>query len=106
MKSIISAFLTAFVSASAFAHGTTLKTETIEELPKTETKNFCAKGNAEEAEKECDKWLKNQLKSLGDKVLTSNCSSGDMTTDTNCLFKAQGEVTWVMKKNRIETERH
>lgn len=105
MKVLATAFMTGFLATSAFAHGTTLKTETIEELPKTETKTFCAKGNAEEAQKQCETWLNRQLKTLGDKVLTSNCSVGDMTTDTNCLFKAQGDVTWVMKKNRIETER-
>ncbi len=99
-------FLTAMIGASAFAHGSTVHTETVEETPRTETQRFCAKTNAEEAKRQCDSWLQRQLKTLGDKVLTSNCSNGDMTTDTSCLFRADGEVTYALKKHKSSTEHH
>ncbi len=106
MKALLVVFLTGFLTSAAYGHGSTIKTEVVEEQPRTENKTFCAKGNAEEATKQCETWLNRQLKTLGNKVLTSNCSVGDMTTNTECLFKSQGEVSWVMKKYRTETERN
>ena len=106
MKAMKLVFMTGLWATSSFGHSSAYKSEVVEEQPKTETKTFCAKGNAEEAELQCEKWLNRQVKTLGDKVLTSSCSSGDMTTDSNCLYKAQGDVTWVMKKHRTETERN
>lgn len=106
MKSLFVAILAGFLASPALAHSTSYKTETVEEQPRTDTKVFCGKTNADEANKLCADWLNRQLKTLGDKVLTSTCSAGDMTTDTNCLYRAQGEVTYSLKKYRIETERH
>jgi hypothetical protein len=106
MKAFLLVFLTGVFTPVAFGGVSTIKTEVVEEQPHTESKTFCAKGNADEASKLCETWLNRQLKTLGEKVLTSNCSTGDMTTDSGCLFRSQGEVTWVMKKYRSETERH
>ena len=103
---MILVFLTGILATRAYGAGLTHKTEIVEEQPKTENKTFCAKGNAQEAEALCAKWLTRQLKTLGDKVLTSNCTAGDMTTDANCLYKAEGDITWLLKKYRTETERH
>ena len=99
------AVLTCFMMPGAFAKTVIHTEEVVEEQDKTDTKVFCSKNNEKEAASLCEKWLDKQTKSLGDRMLTSNCSQGDMSSDTGCLYKATGEIKYVMKKYRRDTTR-
>ena len=97
------AILTLLCSSPLMAK--TIKTEVVEEQEKSEIKVFCSKTSSQDATNLCEKWLGQQNKSLGARLLTSHCSNGDMSSDTNCLYKATGEVKYMLKKYRTETER-
>jgi hypothetical protein len=101
----VAAVLMAYIMIPAAQARTVLKTEVVEEQDKAETKIFCSKVNERDAVIQCEKWLEKQTKSLGERLLTSNCSQGDMSSDTGCLYKAVGDVKYMMKKYRTETER-
>ncbi|RYZ54747.1 MAG: hypothetical protein EOP07_15455 [Proteobacteria bacterium] len=104
MRFVAAALLTCILMPAAYSR-TVLKTEVVEEQDKNETKTFCSKVNERDAVIQCEKWLEKQTKSLGERLLTSNCSQGDMSSDTGCLYKAVGDVKFMMKKYRTETER-
>lgn len=94
------------LTAAAFA-GTNVKTETVEEQEKSEVKVFCSKTSEKEAMASCQKWLDAQSKTLGQRLLTSYCSEGELqSNNTGCLYKATGELKYVLKKFRTETERN
>jgi hypothetical protein len=82
----------------------TYKTETVEEDQKTETKVFCSKASEKDAQQLCEKWLAQQSKSLGERLLTSYCSQGEISTETGCLYRASGELRFVLKKVQTDTE--
>ncbi len=93
--------------AAAAGAGTNVKTETVEEQEKTEVKVFCAKGSEKEAVAACQKWLDAQSKTLGQRLLTSYCSEGELqSNNSGCLYKATGELKYVLKKFKTETERN
>ena len=104
MRVLYTAIVTCFIMPGAMAK-TLLKTETVEEQEKTEIKVFCSKNNEKEALNLCEKWLEKQSKSLGERLLTGSCSQGDQTADAACLYKATGDLKFVLKKYRTETER-
>jgi hypothetical protein len=93
-------------SAAVWA-GATVKTETVEEQDKSEVKIFCSKVSEKEAAAACQKWLEAQSKTLGQRLLTSYCSEGEMqSNNSGCLYKATGELKYVLKKYKTETERN
>lgn len=99
--------LSGFFWAAAAWAGTNVKTETVEEQEKTEVKVFCAKGSEKEAVAACQKWLDAQSKTLGQRLLTSYCSEGELqSNNSGCLYKATGELKYVLKKFKTETERN
>ena len=79
-------------------------TETTTEIEKKDVKVFCSKKDDADAGAQCEKWLAAQKATLGARVLTAHCGNGDIGT-TDCLFKAQGEVTFVLKESKKETKR-
>ena len=105
MKVIWIAGMACLLTTGALARTTVLKTEVVEEQDKSETKVFCSKNSEQEAANLCEKWLQRQTKSLGERLLTSSCTPGDMSSDTGCLYKATGDLKYVMRKYRTETER-
>ncbi len=83
--------------------GSSSKTEIVEEQEKSETKVFCSKVSEKAAVTDCEKWLGTQAKSLGSRLLTSYCSAGEISTNnTACLYKATGELKYVLKTYRTE----
>lgn len=99
------AALTCFMMPGAMAKTVIHTEELVEEQDKTESQVFCSKNNEKEAASLCEKWIEKQHKTLGDRMLTSNCSQGDMSSDSGCLYKATGEIKYLMKKFRRETDR-
>ena len=82
------------------------KTETIEEQEKAEVKIFCSKNSEKEAVNSCQKWLDAQTKTLGTRLLTSYCGEGELQTgNSGCLYKSTGELKYVLKKFKTETEK-
>ena len=93
------------LAAVAWA-GSNAKTETVEEEEKTEVKYFCSKNDEKEAMHFCQKWLEAQSKTLGQRLLTSHCGEGELQTGNSaCLYRSSGELKYVLKKFRTETER-
>ncbi len=103
MKWTLVALMTC-MSVPALAKVTVFKTEVVEEQMQTEEKTFCSKSSEKDAAAQCEHWLDRQTKSLGQRLLTSDCSVGDMTADANCLYKAKGTLKFALKKYRTETE--
>jgi hypothetical protein len=94
------------LSAAAWA-GTQIKTETVEEQEKSEVKVFCSKGSEKEAMASCQKWLDTQAKTLGQRLLLSHCSEGELQSGNSaCLYRSTGELKYVLKKYKTETERN
>ncbi len=94
-----------WVSNLVFA-GSNSKTETVEEQEKSEVKVFCSKNSEKEAVSACQKWLDAQVKTLGPRLLTSYCGEGELqTANSGCLYKATGELKYVLKKFKTETEK-
>lgn len=98
------------ILVSGFASGlmaaATTKTEVVEETEKTEVKIFCSKASEKEALGLCEKWLGAQSKTLGQRLLTSYCSQGEQTTNAPaCLYRATGELKYVLRKYRTETDK-
>ncbi len=82
------------------------KTEIVEETEKLETKIFCSKTSEKEALSGCEKWLETQSKTLGPRLLTSYCSQGELVSNNaGCLYRATGELKYVLRKYRTETEK-
>ncbi len=104
MRALLFASLAYFMMPGAFARSV-LKTEIVEEQDKTETKVFCSKNSESEAVSLCEKWLEKQSKTLGERLLTSSCSQGEMSAESSCLYRATGDLKFMMKKYRTETER-
>jgi hypothetical protein len=94
----------AFGSLSGLAlAASSSKTEIVEEQEKSETKVFCSKVSEKAAVTDCEKWLGAQTKSLGSRLLTSYCSAGELSTNNSaCLYKATGEIKYVLKTYRTE----
>ncbi|HYX35346.1 MAG: hypothetical protein M3Q07_28655 [Pseudobdellovibrionaceae bacterium] len=87
--------------------GIQTKTETVEEQEKSEVKVFCSKSSEKDAMNSCQKWLDAQAKNLGARLLTSYCSEGEQqSSNTACLYRSTGELKYVLKKFRTETERN
>lgn len=99
------ALLTCFMVPGAFAKTVIHTEEVVEEQDKSETKAFCSKNSEKEAVSLCETWLEKQSKTLGDRLLTSSCSQGEMTSDTGCLYKATGDLKYMMKKYRRDRDR-
>lgn len=93
------------VSSAAWSATSTSKTEIVEENDKTEVRIFCSKSSEREAQSLCEKWLAQQEKTLGNRLLTSYCSTGEMSANSACLYRSQGELKYVLRKYRTETER-
>ena len=82
------------------------KTEIVEETEKLEAKIFCSKTSEKEALQSCEKWLDQQSKTLGARLLTSYCSAGELQNNqASCLYRSNGELKYVLKKYRTETEK-
>ncbi len=92
-------------SSSAWSATSTSKTEIVEENDKTEVRFFCSKTSEREAQSLCEKWLAQQEKSLGNRLLTSHCSAGEMSANAACLYRSQGDIRYVLRKYKSETER-
>lgn len=90
---------------AAWSASSTNKTEIVEESDKTEVKFFCSKTSEREANSLCERWLNQQEKTLGNRLLTSHCSAGEITANPACLYRSQGELKYVLRKYRTETER-
>jgi len=100
---IIVGLVTFAVSAIAFANAN--RVEIIEEQEKRETRMFCSKVSEQASKKDCDKWLEDQKKPLGDRLLTAFCSSSEISTEqaSSCLYRTVGEIKYVLRKYRTET---
>ena len=91
-------------SPELWASSSTSKTEIVEESEKTEVKIFCSKTSEKDAVQMCTRWLEQQSKTLGQRLLTSYCSQGELNTgNAACLYQANGELKYVLKKYRTET---
>ncbi len=102
MKRLLLALNVLLVTDAAWA-GSSSKTEVVQETEKSETKVFCSKTSEKAAVADCEKWIATQSKSLGNRLLTSYCNSGEITTDnTACLYRALGELKYVLKTYRTE----
>lgn len=89
-------------SAALFAEETlTIRTENSgveeREQQKTDNKVFCSKKSEEDAQQKCQSWLDKQEKNLGDRVLTSFCSEGEISAADGCLYRARGEIKYLLK---------
>lgn len=106
MKKLCLTCLSGFWFTGSLWAGTSTKTETVEEQEKTEVKVFCAKGSEKEAAILCQKWIDSQVKSLGQRLLTSHCTEGELqTSGSGCLYRSTGELKYVLKKFKTETEK-
>lgn len=86
--------------------GSSSKTETVEEQEKAETKVFCSKTSEKEAQNSCQKWLDSQTRNLGNRLLLSYCSEGELQTgNSGCLYRSTGELKYVLKKFKTESEK-
>lgn len=95
-----------FHALPSFAAAQATKTEIVEETEKSEVKIFCSKNSEKEALATCEKWLEQQSKSLGQRLLTSYCSQGEIASNPNgCLYRTTGELKYVLRKYRSETEK-
>lgn len=104
-KLCVLAFIVSWATG-IFAAGVQTKTETVEEQEKSEVKVFCSKISEKEASAACQKWLELQSKTLGSRLLLSQCSEGDLqSSNTACLYKSVGELRYVLKKYKTETEK-
>ncbi len=104
-KRLLTCFGFFWLTGLAFA-GSSSKTEVVEEQDKSEIKVFCSKSSEKEAVNACQKWLEAQSKNLGSRLLTSYCSEGELqTANSGCLYKSTGELKYVLKKFRTETEK-
>ncbi len=105
MRVVVIALMTCLIGPTAWAKTTIQTEEVVEEQDKTDTKVFCSKIDEKDAVSLCEKWIEKQHKTLGDRMMTSNCSQGDMSSDSGCLYKATGEIKYLMKKYRRDTIR-
>ena len=97
-------FLALLLTSSAFADNN--RVEMVEETEKTEIKIFCSKSSEKDAVSLCQQWLGVQQKSLGSRLLTSFCGQGEIVSDNpGCLYRATGELRYILKKHRIETSK-
>ena len=88
------------------AAGMNSKTEIVEEQEKSEVKVFCSKSSEKDAAQNCQKWLESQSKTLGPRLLLNYCSEGELQTGNNgCLYKSTGELRYILKKYKTETEK-
>ncbi len=98
--------LSFFLCVDVAYSGQQTKTETIEEQEKVELKVFCSKSSEKEAQNNCQKWLEAQSKTLGNRLLTSYCGEGELQTGNSaCLYKSTGELKYLLKKFKTETEK-
>lgn len=96
--------VTSLLCLSSFSEAATRKVELVEETEKRETRRFCSKNSGRNAQKECQKWLSQQSKTLGKRLLTSYCSQGQSNKSINdCMYKSVGELKYVLKTYRTET---
>ena len=104
-KRIALALVVSFAAAQAIADtASETVTETTTEIEKKDVKVFCSKKDENDAATQCQKWLEAQKISLGARVLTSHCGNGNIG-DQDCLFKATGEITFLLKETKKETKR-
>ena len=80
------------------------RSETITEMERRERRTFCSTKDEGEAAALCQKWLDAQKLSLKNRLLTSHCSTGSLG-ELNCLYKAEGELTYVLEERRKETRK-
>jgi hypothetical protein len=66
----------------------------------TDTKHFCSKTSEADAEQKCQTWLQSQKTSLGTRLLTSHCSAGEISSIDGCLYRAEGEVRYVIAREK------
>lgn len=76
--------------------GKVLEIKTEDEKVKKQT--FCSKTNGDEAEKKCQSWLNSQKTQLGSRLLSGSCTSGEMTSDSNCFYRSEGEISYILQK--------
>ena len=76
--------------------------ETVEETEKVLRKEFCAKTSAAEAKSRCEQWVSRQKKNLGNRLLISWCSDRPEGDIKGCLYKIEGEITYLLRKKTIE----
>ena len=82
----------------------TSKVEVVEEREKRETRRFCSKKSLRDAEQQCKNWLAKQSKTLSNRLLTSYCGPSESKPKVNeCLYRAVGELKYVLKTYRTET---
>lgn len=67
------------------------------EREKSDSQVFCSKKSEEEAAAKCKDWVAQQQKTLGDRLLTSFCSDGEISSAEGCLYRARGEIKYVLK---------
>ena len=96
---ILSVVLGSFAKAHADEPNSKAKIlEMKTESEKVRKQTFCSKSSGEEAEKRCRSWLNEQKLQLGTRLLTSSCSSGEMTADSNCFYRSEGELSYILQK--------
>ena len=74
------------------------------EREKSDSQVFCSKKSEEEAASKCKDWLVQQQKTLGDRLLTSFCSDGEISSAEGCLYRARGEIKYVLKPAKPAVE--
>lgn len=72
----------------------------VREHEKSDNKNFCSKVSEDDAQQKCQLWLAQQQKTLGARVLTSFCSEGSISAEESCLYRAKGEIKYVLKSKK------
>ncbi len=100
-------FFTCSLTASAQSPQVTVdvKTDSDAEKVHVDAKSFCSSSSESDAKQQCESWLIEQKKNLGERVLTSNCSQGKYLygkeTDGCLAYLSKGEIKFVLnpKKN-------
>lgn len=67
------------------------------EKEKVQTKQFCSKVSEADAEKRCNDWLTAQKTTLGTRLLTAECSAGELGDVNGCFYRSIGELRYVIK---------
>lgn len=104
-KNLIWSIVPLVVSSLAWA-SSNVRVEVVEEQEKRDTKMFCSKVSEQAAAKECENWLAEQKKTLGDRLLTAYCSSSEISAEqaSSCLYRSVGDIKYVLRKYRTETQ--
>lgn len=87
------------------SYGYAQKIEVVEEKERSDAKIFCSKVSEQAAKKDCQAWLDQQKKSLGDRLLTAYCSTAELKSEAlekGCMYRSVGELKYILRSYRSE----